>query len=218
MLFLLSLQVMLRPSEPMPPDMIDAEAMPRSMLISRLVIPTIITPPGIVSLLALSVLSEGNARLLLQVLTLFLVIMLLNLLAMLRARALMGLLTTAGLRVVGYSLCFRPPSELRSSSIPCAGLARCLPDEDPQQGMKTPARRRTMQLSGSMALMQRRYPPMARGLWRHRTPVMFLLLGVALPGCQRESKPGVMPLAVNVTPAVNHRFAESIQTISTLRR
>lgn len=67
-----------------------------------------------------------------------------------------------------------------------------------------------------MALMQRRYPPMARGLWRHRTSVMFLLLGVALPGCQRESKPGVTPLAVNVTPAVNHRFAESIQTISTL--
>lgn len=101
-LFLLSLQVMLRPPEFMPPVRIDAEAMPRSMLISRLVVPTIITPPGIVSLLALSVLSEGNARLLLQVLTLFLVIMLLNLFAMLRARALMGLLTTAGLRVVGW--------------------------------------------------------------------------------------------------------------------
>ena len=76
--------------------------MPRSMLISRLVIPTIITPPGIVSILALSVLSEGNARLLLQILILFLAIMLLNLLTMLRARALMGFLTTAGLRMIGW--------------------------------------------------------------------------------------------------------------------
>lgn len=101
-LFLLSLQVMLRPPEQVPPEIGDAETMPRSMLISRLVIPTIITPPGIVSILALSVLSEGNARLLLQILILFLAIMLLNLLTMLRARALMGFLTTAGLRMIGW--------------------------------------------------------------------------------------------------------------------
>ena len=101
-LFLLSLQVM-RPTaesagEPLPAT----EAPSGAMLISRLVIPTIITPPGIVSVLALSVLSEGNRPLVIQILGLLALIMGINMLIMLTARLLLAFFTPAGLRVIGW--------------------------------------------------------------------------------------------------------------------
>ena len=72
------------------------------MLISRLVIPTIVTPPGIVAILALMVLSAGNQQLWLQIIGLLLLVMLVNLLTMLAARKLLVFLTIAGLRVIGW--------------------------------------------------------------------------------------------------------------------
>jgi multiple antibiotic resistance protein len=101
-LFLLSLQVMLKPPESQVPREEASEALSGSMLISRLVIPTIVTPPGIVSTLALSVLSEGNLRLWLQIMGLLVLIMLVNLLTMLNAGRLLAFLTAAGLRVIGW--------------------------------------------------------------------------------------------------------------------
>lgn len=101
-LFLLSLQVM-RPAAESPDQPLPAAEAPRgAMLISRLVIPTIITPPGIVSVLALSVLSEGNRPLAIQILGLLALIMLINLLIMLTARSLLAFFTPAGLRVIGW--------------------------------------------------------------------------------------------------------------------
>jgi multiple antibiotic resistance protein len=101
-LFLLSLQVMLKPPESQVPRGEASEVLSSSMLMSRLVIPTIVTPPGIVSILALSVLSESNSRLWLQVMVLLALIMLMNLLTMLNARRLLAFLTAAGLRVIGW--------------------------------------------------------------------------------------------------------------------
>lgn len=101
-LFLLSLQVMIKPTEL--PENRDAapEPLSASMLISRLVIPTIVTPPGIAAILALMVLSEGNQPLWLQIISLLLLVMLLNLVIMLVARKLLAFLTLAGLRVIGW--------------------------------------------------------------------------------------------------------------------
>jgi multiple antibiotic resistance protein len=101
-LFLLSLQVMLKPPESQAPRADASEVVSGSMLISRLVIPTIVTPPGIVSILALSVLSEGNSRLWLQIIGLLVMIMVVNLLTMLNAGRLLAFLTVAGLRVIGW--------------------------------------------------------------------------------------------------------------------
>lgn len=69
------------------------------MLISRLVIPTIVTPPGIVAILALMVLSEGNQQLWLQIMGLLLLVMLLNLLTMLIARKLLAFLTAIAISI-----------------------------------------------------------------------------------------------------------------------
>jgi multiple antibiotic resistance protein len=101
-LFLLSLQVMLNSPESASPQGSPPQATSGAMLISRLVIPTIITPPGIVSILALSVLSEGNPELWFQILGLLLLIMTVNLFTMLSARTLLAFLTVAGLRVIGW--------------------------------------------------------------------------------------------------------------------
>ena len=101
-LFLSSLQMMIKPSESPGNTGAAPEALSASMLISRLVIPTIVTPPGIAAILALMVLSEGNQQLWLQIIGLLLLVMLVNLLTMLAARKLLAFLTVAGLRVIGW--------------------------------------------------------------------------------------------------------------------
>jgi multiple antibiotic resistance protein len=101
-LFLLSLQVMLKPTESLSKSDAVPATLSASMLISRLVIPTIVTPPGIAAILALMVLSEGNPQLWLQIMGLLLLVMLVNLLAMLAARQLLAFLTVAGLRAIGW--------------------------------------------------------------------------------------------------------------------
>jgi multiple antibiotic resistance protein len=101
-LFLLSLQMMMKPTESPSNTGTVPETLSASMLISRLVIPTIVTPPGIVAILALMVLSEGNQQLWLQIMGLLLLVMLVNLLTMLTARKLLAFLTVAGLRVIGW--------------------------------------------------------------------------------------------------------------------
>jgi multiple antibiotic resistance protein len=93
-LFLVSLQVMLKPTESPTDSIIDSETLSASMLISRLVIPTIVTPPGIAAILALMVLSAGKQQLLL--------VMFVNLLTMLTARKLLSILRVSGLRVIGW--------------------------------------------------------------------------------------------------------------------
>jgi multiple antibiotic resistance protein len=101
-LFLLSLQVMIKPDESPSKTGTAPETLSASMLISRLVIPTIVTPPGIAAILALMVLSEGNQQLWLQIMGLLLLVMLVNLLTMLTARKLLAFLMIAGLRVIGW--------------------------------------------------------------------------------------------------------------------
>ncbi len=101
-LFLGSLQVIMNPTESPAKDITESETLSASMLISRLVIPTIVTPPGIVAILALMVWSSENQQLSLQVIGVLLLVMLVNLLTMLTARKLLSLLTVAGLRVIGW--------------------------------------------------------------------------------------------------------------------
>lgn len=72
------------------------------MLISRIVIPTIVTPPGIATILALTVLSEGNQQSWLTIMALLLLVMTINLLTMVAARELLAFITAAGLRVIGW--------------------------------------------------------------------------------------------------------------------
>lgn len=101
-LFLLSLQVMMKPTESTGKPDTAVEKLPESMLISRLVIPTIVTPPGIAAVLALMVLSAGNQQLWLQIVGLLVLVMGLNLLIMLVAQKLLNFLTIAGLRVISW--------------------------------------------------------------------------------------------------------------------
>jgi multiple antibiotic resistance protein len=101
-LFLLSLQVMMKPTESPDNESAAPETLSAAMLISRLVIPAIVTPPGIAAILALMVLSEGNQQLWLQIMGLLLLVMLVNLLTMLAARKLLAFLTVSGLRVIGW--------------------------------------------------------------------------------------------------------------------
>ncbi|WP_013325264.1 MarC family protein [Gloeothece verrucosa] len=101
-LFVGSLQVMMKPSESSGNKGVAPETLSTSMLISRLVIPTIVTPPGIAAILALMVLSEKNQQLWLQIIGLLLLVMFLNLLIMLTARKLLAFLTVAGLRVIAW--------------------------------------------------------------------------------------------------------------------
>lgn len=101
-LFLLSLQVMLKPTESSDHSGAVPGTLSASMLISRLVIPTIVTPPGIAAIVALMVLSEGNQQLWLQIIAVLFLVMCVNLLTMLVARQLLAFLTIAGLRVIGW--------------------------------------------------------------------------------------------------------------------
>ncbi|KEF41918.1 MAG: hypothetical protein ER33_08630 [Cyanobium sp. CACIAM 14] len=101
-LLLTSLQVMLKPSESPEPGDAPSGTLSTSMLISRLVIPTIVTPAGIAATLALMVLSEGNQRFWLHIIGLLLLVMLLNLLTLLAARRILALATSSGLRVIGW--------------------------------------------------------------------------------------------------------------------
>lgn len=101
-LFLVSLQVMMKPTEFPTKGITESETLSASMLISRLVIPTIVTPPGIAAILALMVLSGENQQLWLQIIGILLLVMLVNLLTMLTARKLLSLLTVSGLRVIGW--------------------------------------------------------------------------------------------------------------------
>lgn len=102
-LVLLPLQMIMKPEEP-PGGTTDraADQIPTSMLISRLVIPAMITPPGIAAILALAVLSESNQQLWLIIMGLLILVMLVNLLTLLVARRLLAILTVAGLRVIGW--------------------------------------------------------------------------------------------------------------------
>jgi multiple antibiotic resistance protein len=101
-LFLLSLQVMIQPTESPGNSGAAPETLSAAMLISRLVIPTIVTPPGIAAILAFTVLSEGNHQLWLQLMGLLVLVMLVNLLTMLAARKLLAFVTIAGLRVISW--------------------------------------------------------------------------------------------------------------------
>lgn len=101
-LFLLSLQLMMKSTESADNKGKEPETLPEAMLISRLVIPTIVTPPGIAAVLALMVFSAGNPQLWLQTIGLLLLVMLLNLLIMLAAQKILNFLTIAGLRVIGW--------------------------------------------------------------------------------------------------------------------
>ncbi|MCP9933603.1 MarC family protein [Cyanobium sp. Candia 9D4] len=101
-LVVLPLQMMLKSDESPPSRGEATEAIPTSMLISRLVIPTIVTPPGIATILALTVLSRGNQPSWLAVVVLLVLIMITNLVAMIAARKLLGFITAAGLRVIGW--------------------------------------------------------------------------------------------------------------------
>ncbi len=101
-LFLASLQVMMASSEAAAVKPEKQEALAMSMLISRLVIPTIVTPPGIATILVLMVLSERNQQLWLQTIGFILAVMVLNFMAMLSARRLLAVLTIAGMRVIGW--------------------------------------------------------------------------------------------------------------------
>ncbi len=101
-LFLIPLQMMMKPTESSESQGTEPEPSSASMLISRLVIPTIITPPGIAAILALMVMSAEQAQLWLQIIGLLLLVMLVNLLTMLAARKLLAFLTVAGLRVIGW--------------------------------------------------------------------------------------------------------------------
>lgn len=102
-LFLGSLQVIMNPTESLAKGITESETLSASMLISRLVIPTIVTPPGIAAILALMVLSvEKQQQLSLQIIGILLFVMFVNLLTMLTARKLLSLLTVAGLRVIGW--------------------------------------------------------------------------------------------------------------------
>lgn len=101
-LFLTSLQVMLAPTESASVRSEAPATLSTAMLISRLVIPTIVTPSGIAAILALVVLSEGNNQLRLQIVGLLVAVMVFNMIIMLSARRVMALLTVAGLRVIGW--------------------------------------------------------------------------------------------------------------------
>jgi len=98
-LFLLSLQVMIKTGET---TVEKTDNLSMGMLISRLVIPTIISPAGVTAILALSVISQDNQNLSRMVLYLLLLIMLLNMISMLLAKKLLSLFTVAGLRVIGW--------------------------------------------------------------------------------------------------------------------
>lgn len=98
-LFLLSLQVMIKTGET---TIEKTDNLSMGMLISRLVIPTIISPAGVTAILALSVISQDNQNFSRMVLYLLLLIMLLNMISMLLAKKLLSLFTVAGLRVIGW--------------------------------------------------------------------------------------------------------------------
>jgi multiple antibiotic resistance protein len=98
-LFLLSLQVMIKTGET---TVEKTDNLSMGMLISRLVIPTIISPAGVTAILALSVISQDNQNFSRMVLYLLLLIMLLNMISMLLAKKLLSLFTVAGLRVIGW--------------------------------------------------------------------------------------------------------------------
>jgi multiple antibiotic resistance protein len=101
-LFLLPLQIIMPSPKLAEQGRAEPEKLSTSTLISRLVIPTIVTPPGIAAILALAVLSVGNLQLWLTIIVLLLLVMLLNLLIMLSARKLVAFLTVAGLHVIGW--------------------------------------------------------------------------------------------------------------------
>lgn len=101
-LFLLSLQGTMKLSET--PQQGGAEPTSTAMLISHLVIPTIITPPGIAAIVALMVLNDRGLGYWSQIIGLLLLVMLINWLTMLVARKLLALLTVPGLRVIGWVL------------------------------------------------------------------------------------------------------------------
>jgi multiple antibiotic resistance protein len=101
-LFLTSLQMMMAPTDAARVTSDRKERLATSMLISRLVIPTIVTPPGIAAILALMVLSECNQPIWLQTMGFLLAVMALNYIAMLSARTLLTFLTVAGMRVIGW--------------------------------------------------------------------------------------------------------------------
>ena len=101
-LLLGSLRVIMNPTESLAKGITESKTLSASMLISRLVIPTIVTPPGIAAILALMVLSGEKQQLSLQIIGILLLVMFVNLLTMLTARKLLSLLTVAGLRVIGW--------------------------------------------------------------------------------------------------------------------
>ncbi len=101
-LLLLSFQVMMPAAATTRQNEIESETLSMAMLVSRLVIPTIVTPPGIAAILAVGVFSVGNQPLWLAMLGLLLLVMVFNLFVMLTARQLIALLTVAGLRVIGW--------------------------------------------------------------------------------------------------------------------
>ena len=98
-LFLLSLQVMIKTGET---TIEKTDNLSMGMLISRLIIPTIISPAGVTAILALSVISQDNQNFSRMILYLLLLIMLLNMISMLLAKTLLSLFTVAGLRVIGW--------------------------------------------------------------------------------------------------------------------
>lgn len=101
-LILLSLQLVLSPEPSAAPPERTQQPFTAAVCVSRLVIPTIVTPPGIAAILALSVFSEGNRQLWLQIIAVLLLVMAVNLATMLAARRLLAFLTVAGLRVIGW--------------------------------------------------------------------------------------------------------------------
>mgnify|MGYP001810096992 CR=1 FL=1 len=90
-LVVLLLQMMLKSDESPPSTGTAIEAIPTSMLISHLVNPTIVTPPGIATILAITAWSQGNEQSWLAVVVLLVFVMITNLVAMIAARKLLGL-------------------------------------------------------------------------------------------------------------------------------
>jgi multiple antibiotic resistance protein len=89
-----------RLSPPAPPKALDAEA--RSRAVSPLAIPTIVTPVGIAAILVFEDAAAGDATLLEAIYGMLVLLMGLNLLSMLFARATMTLIGLSTFRVLGW--------------------------------------------------------------------------------------------------------------------